>query len=64
MVQVFKYIIDINFLVIDGIFSANFNFNNQMINVGNLFCDSIMIFYAIKCLLNVLGISKELTSEE
>ena len=60
MLQIYKYIIDMNFLVIDGIFSANFNFNNQMINVGNLFCDAIMVFYSIKCALNVLGLVRDM----
>lgn len=66
MVQVFKNIIDINFIVIDALFTFELPFNtyeagirSENITIGILLCGVIVLFSTIKLLIDIMGIKEE-----
>lgn len=64
MVEVFKNIIDMNFIAIDNVYNLTFIYNGTVIVVGELICGCIIAFELIRAIFEVLGIAKNITKEE
>lgn len=64
LVDIFKKLIDMVFIVVDGVYNFTFNLDGHDIVFGDLIFECGIVFYILYAIFTLLGIAKSIPDDE